>query len=152
MIGSSDAFGMVDYRLAAEVFDEIVGHLFDCFAGCSVAGCAGEVVGFDAAGGCVVSPPIGVRAGGWAVSAYGGEPVDFVCGDAVDVWAVDPGGVVDGAVEVGVLEQAEVECFDARGSDMGHDTFVFDFVEIECSLEGGLVADDCVLGGVVCGA
>ena len=152
MIGSFEAFGMLDYRLAAEVFDQVIGDLFDSFAGDFVSCCAGEVIGFDASGGCVVSPAVGVRAGGGTVMANSAKSVDFVCGDAVDVWAVDSGGVIDGAVEVGVFDEPEVECFECPCADMGHHAFVFDFVEIECALDDCLIADDGVLGGVVCGA
>jgi len=62
------------------------------------------VVWLDESGDRVVSPAVGVGAGSGAVDSYCWDAVMKVCGNAVDVWAVDSGGVVDRAIEVGVLE------------------------------------------------
>jgi len=94
------------------------------------------VVGFDEPGDRVVSPAVGIGSGSGAVDADGGDTVVKVCGDAVDVRAVDPGWVIDGAVEIGVLEEAEVENFDIGRTRMSHDPLVLDLVKVHSSLEG----------------
>ena len=71
-----------------------------------------------------------------------------ICGDGVDVWAVDS-CVVDGAVEVCFFEEAEVVGVGGCGPDMDHDALVFDFVEVDGALEGCSVGDDGVGGGVL---
>lgn len=98
-------------------------------------GCADEVIGLDAPGCCVVAPSVCVGACGGAGETDCCQAIDFVGGDPVDVWAVDPGGVVNGAVEVGVFDQPEVHGLGICSTDMGHHALVLDLVEVECPLE-----------------